>query len=86
MRWPKPLAVFLLGASAVVASLHLASAQTSGAQPLLVHKKKYVMGTVFEIAAYGESQTRVSDAIDLAFAEIVRTRRCDERLQDRQCA
>lgn len=72
MRWPKTLTVFLLGASAVVASLHLASAQTSGAQPLLVHKKKYVMGSVFEIAAYGDSQTRVSDAIDLAFAEIVR--------------
>jgi len=67
MHWPKLLAVFLLAAMAA-----LASAQASDSQTFLVHKKKYVMGTVFEIAAYGESQTRLSDAIDLAFAEIVR--------------
>src|SRR5215475_11344041 len=38
----------------------------------LVYKKKYIMGTVFEIAAYGESSERVSSAIDSAFEEIVR--------------
>ena len=30
------------------------------------------MGTVFEIVAYGESQTQVSDAIDQALQEVVR--------------
>jgi thiamine biosynthesis lipoprotein len=38
----------------------------------LVYKKKYIMGTVFEIAAYGESSDQVSSAIDRAFQEIVR--------------
>src|SRR6266550_4126217 len=37
-----------------------------------VHKKKYVMGTVFEIVAYEQSLARTSDAIDKAFQEIVR--------------
>src|SRR5437764_13166999 len=67
MRWRKTLVVFLLGASVLVAS-----AQPSDTQALLVHKKKFVMGSVFEIAAYGNSQTQVSDAIDLAVAEIAR--------------
>ena len=56
MRWNKPLAAVLLWASVV-----LASAQASPeAQPQapFVHKKKYVMGTVFEIVAYGESGSR----------------------------
>jgi thiamine biosynthesis lipoprotein ApbE len=48
-----------------------ASGQNSDKQHL-VYKKKYVMGTVFEIAAYGESSDRVSSAIDGAFQEIVR--------------
>src|SRR5215469_16228978 len=48
-----------------------ASGQNSENQHL-VYKKKYVMGTVFEIAAYGESWERVSSAIDSAFEEIVR--------------
>lgn len=48
-----------------------AGAQDSENQHL-VYKKKYVMGTVFEIAAYGESPERVSSAIDSAFHEIVR--------------
>ena len=47
------------------------SAQNSETQHL-VYKKKYIMGTVFEIAAYGESSGRVSSAIDTAFQEIVR--------------
>jgi len=48
-----------------------ASGQNSENQHL-VYKKKYVMGTVFEIAAYGESSERVSSAIGSAFQEIVR--------------
>ena len=40
--------------------------------PHLVYKKKYIMGTVFEIAAYGESSQTVSSAIDRGFQEIVR--------------
>ena len=48
-----------------------ASGQNSES-PHLVYKKKYVMGTVFEIAAYGESSGRVLTAIDRAFQEIVR--------------
>ena len=48
-----------------------ASGQNSENQHL-VYKKKYIMGTVFEIAAYGESSERVSSAIDSAFQEIVR--------------
>jgi len=38
----------------------------------LVYKKKYIMGTVFEIAAYGESSEQTSIAIEGAFQEIVR--------------
>ena len=44
-----------------------------------VHKKKYVMGTVFEIVAYGESLTQASDAVDQALQEIVRL---DEVMSD----
>ncbi len=47
------------------------SAQGSG-QPILVYKEKYVMGTVFEIAAYAESSEKASAAIDKALQEIVR--------------
>jgi thiamine biosynthesis lipoprotein len=36
-----------------------------------VHKTKYVMGTVFEIAVYDESSEHASAAIDKAFREIV---------------
>lgn len=38
----------------------------------LVYKKKYIMGTVFEIAAYGPSAQQISTAIENAFREIVR--------------
>ena len=44
----------------------------SSDQQILVYKKKYVMGTVFEIAAYAGSTRNASDAIDKAFGEIVR--------------
>ena len=38
----------------------------------LVYRKKYVMGTVFEIAAYQDSSQDVSNAIEKAFREVVR--------------
>ena len=67
MPWNKPLAAVLLCVSAV-----LASAQASQSQSPFVHKKKYVMGTVFEIVAYGESRAQLSNAVDLALQEVVR--------------
>jgi thiamine biosynthesis lipoprotein len=39
---------------------------------VLVYKKKYAMGTVFEIAAYDQSSEHASKAIEKAFQEIVR--------------
>ncbi len=39
---------------------------------ILVYKKKYIMGTVFEIAAYDPSSKHASDAIEKALQEIVR--------------
>jgi FAD:protein FMN transferase len=66
MRWNKPIAVSLICLST------LFSAGASPATSRYVHKKKYVMGTVFEIVAYGVSPARVSGAIDQAFREIVR--------------
>jgi FAD:protein FMN transferase len=47
------------------------SGQSSENTPL-VYKKKYIMGTVFEIAAYGETSEQTAAAIDKAFQEIVR--------------
>ena len=38
----------------------------------LVYKKKYVMGTVFEIAAYDNSSEHAANAIEKAFQEVVR--------------
>jgi len=39
---------------------------------VLVYKKKYIMGTIFEIAAYDQSSEHASNAIEKAFQEIVR--------------
>jgi len=47
------------------------SAQSSDRQ-ILVYKKKYIMGTVFEIAAYERSSEQASVAIEMAFQEILR--------------
>jgi len=44
-----------------------------------VYKKKYIMGTVFEIAAYDQSSEHASNAIEKAFQEIVRL---DDLLSD----
>ncbi len=67
MRWNRLRPVILLWAL-----FALDSTASSQAQAPFVHKKKYVMGTVFEIVAYGESPERASEAIDQAFREIVR--------------
>ena len=53
MRWNKPLAAVLLWVPVVLASAQ-ASPEAPQPQAPLVHKKKYAMGTVFEIVAYGE--------------------------------
>ena len=50
----------------------LASTRLSSAPAPFIHKKKYLMGTVFEIVAYGESLPRVSDAVDKALEEMAR--------------
>ncbi|PYX07472.1 MAG: hypothetical protein DMG88_14465 [Acidobacteria bacterium] len=64
MRWSRWLALSLiLGFSA--------SSVCAGDRPAFVHKKKFVMGTVFEIVAYDASPARASAAIDDAFREIV---------------
>lgn len=71
MRWNRQLVVFFL----LRASVALVSSQTSPPQDPFVHKKKYVMGAVFEIIAfraYGESLAQASDAVDEALREIVR--------------
>jgi len=47
------------------------SGQVSGKKHF-VYRKKYIMGTVFEIAAYGESSEQISIAMEKAFQEIVR--------------
>jgi thiamine biosynthesis lipoprotein ApbE len=48
-----------------------ASVQSSDSTPL-VYKKKYIMGTIFEIATYDQSSEHASIAIEKAFQEIVR--------------
>jgi len=62
-RWAAALIVLLIS---------LASRGQNSENWHLVYKKKYIMGTVFEIAAYGESSEHTSAAIDEAFQEIVR--------------
>ncbi len=76
MRWNKILAVILVSASVARAS---ETFQPQTAHQSFVHKKKYVMGTVFEMVAYADSTKHASDAIDQAFGEIVRL---DEVMSD----
>jgi FAD:protein FMN transferase len=59
-------------AALIVLFVALASRGQNSENRHLVYKKKYIMGTVFEIAAYGESSEHTSAAIDEAFREIVR--------------
>jgi thiamine biosynthesis lipoprotein len=71
MRWNKPLATVLVCLSGVLASAQ-APPEAHQPQAPFVHKKKYVMGTVFEIVAYGESVAQASEAVDKALQEVVR--------------
>jgi FAD:protein FMN transferase len=57
----------------------IASFVQSSEKQALVYKKKYIMGTVFEIAAYNQSSEHASHAIEKAFQEIVRL---DDLLSD----
>lgn len=66
MRWNRTLAAGILAC----VPLLFAGLPEETQRP--VHKTKYAMGTVYEIAAYDESPERASLAIDKAFAEIVR--------------
>jgi thiamine biosynthesis lipoprotein len=66
MPWGKVLAVALL------VLLWLVPTRASDAATSFVHKKKYAMGTVFEIVAYNSSPGHAAAAIDQAFKEIVR--------------
>jgi FAD:protein FMN transferase len=62
-RRAKALIVFFFISSVLV---------DSSESQLLVYKKKYIMGTVFEIAVYDHLPERASHAIEKAFQEIVR--------------
>jgi FAD:protein FMN transferase len=66
MRWNRALALGLL------AWIPLALCGAPETKTPLVHKTKYIMGTVYEIAVYDEQPERASQAIDKALAEIVR--------------
>jgi FAD:protein FMN transferase len=67
MRWNRALV-----AAGLTIWIPLVLATPPETKTPLVHKTKYSMGTVYEIAAYDESPERASQAIDKAFAEIVR--------------
>jgi thiamine biosynthesis lipoprotein len=67
------------GAAALISLFLIASFLPSSENQVLVYKKKYIMGTVFEIAAYDQSSEHASNAIEKAFQEIVRL---DDMLSD----
>jgi thiamine biosynthesis lipoprotein len=67
MHWNR----FLLAAS-LISSVFLHVAEVSSQTTPFVHKKRYAMGTVFEIVAYCDSAGRASSAIDQALDEVVR--------------
>jgi thiamine biosynthesis lipoprotein len=56
----------------MVSLLLIASFVQTSENQVPVYKKKYIMGTVFEIAAYDQSREHASNAIEKAFQEIVR--------------
>jgi len=59
-------------AAALISFFLIASFVQSSENQALVYKKKYIMGTVFEIAAYNQSSEHASNAIERAFQQIVR--------------
>ena len=62
---------FLLTAS-LIFSVLLQAPELSSQTTSIVYKKRYAMGTVFEVVAYGDSAERTSRAIDQALDEVVR--------------
>jgi thiamine biosynthesis lipoprotein ApbE len=68
MRCAKRRAAALIG----FFFIFITSLVQSSENRVLVYKKKYIMGTVFEIAAYDQSSEHASAAIEKAFQEIVR--------------
>jgi FAD:protein FMN transferase len=66
MRWSRTLAT---AGILLWIPLLFAGPPQSNLRP--VHKTKYAMGTVYEIAAYDESPDHASAVIDKAFAEVV---------------
>jgi thiamine biosynthesis lipoprotein len=66
MRWSR-----LLPAALLTPLLVLAVSGVSGQSMPFVHKKRYAMGTVFEIVAYNDSLGRASSAVDQALDEVV---------------
>ena len=60
------------GAGLILVLLSVGSANEADEARAFVHKKKYIMGTVFEIVAYDASSERAATAIDKALAEIAR--------------
>jgi len=67
MHWNR----FLLAAS-LISSVFLHVPEVSSQTTPFVHKKRYAMGTVFEIVAYSDSAGRAASAIDQALDEVVR--------------
>ena len=67
MRWNR----FLL-AAALTSTIFLHVPEVSSQSTPFVNKKRYAMGTVFEIVAYSDSAGRASSAIEQALDEIVR--------------
>jgi len=68
MRWPKYVALPVLGLAFVSLLPLLCSAQGSGS----VHLKRYAMGTVFEIVVYDDDSTKAEAAAHAALDEAVR--------------
>ena len=69
MRWSSWA---LSAASALLFPSFFPLSEPPPSETSLVHKTKYAMGTVYEIAAYDDSPAHASLAMDRAFAEIVR--------------
>src|SRR5258708_3512955 len=67
MRWNR----FLIAAPLILSFFSQVPEVSSQASPF-VHKKRYAMGTVFEIVAYNDSAGRAAAAIDQALDEVVR--------------
>jgi|SRR5579872_737203 len=59
-------------ASLLLLFFSLGSSSQSSEKKILVYQKKYVMGTIFEIAAYDAVSEHASTSIDKAFQEVVR--------------